>query len=103
MSKTIFEESCGIVMTKDKKCVVRGRNRQKILCLVDETCRARVYKSGIAKNLESFIDQRFLKISDGVKREYNLDTNLYRDAKDVLGELETVKLKGVYLLIDEDK
>lgn len=98
----LFEESCGVIMTADKKCIVRGRSRRKTLCLVGEKSRLRVYKAGISKGIESLVELKYLELSDGVKKKYNIDTNMYKDAHNIIGKLESVKIKGLYVLRDEE-
>ena len=91
----LFRENCGVIMTTDKKCVLRGKGSYNMcLCLVEEKSRYSIRKYRNVKNIEKYIDTRWIKVSDKVKELYNLDTNRYD--KDKMGELVSVKLKVTY-------
>lgn len=91
----LFRENCGVIMTPDKKCVLRGKGSYNMcLCLVEEKSRYSIRKYRNVKNIEKYIDTRWIKVSDKVKELYNLDTNKYD--KDKMGELVSVKLKVTY-------
>ena len=91
----LFRENCGVIMTPDKKCVLRGKGSYNMcLCLVEEKSRYSIRKYRNVKNIEKYIDTRWIKVSDKVKELYKLDSNRYN--KDKMGELISVKLSVTY-------
>lgn len=41
----LFKETCGVIMTSDKKCILRGKSRYGMtLCLTTENSRLKVRK-----------------------------------------------------------
>lgn len=91
----LFKENCGVIMTQDKKCVLRGKGTYNMcLCLIEEKSRFSIRKYRNVKNIEKYIDTRYIKVSDKVKELYNLDTDRY--SKEKMGELISVKLKVTY-------
>lgn len=91
----LFKENCGVIMTQDKKCILRGKDTYNMcLCLIEEKSRFSIRKYRNVKNIEKNIDTRYLRVSDKVKEFYKLDSNSYN--KDKMGELISVKLKVTY-------
>lgn len=95
----ISKETRGVIMTSDKKCILRGHGAYKMkLHLIDEKSRLKIKMFKNTKGITDFIDKRFIAVSDAVKEEYKLESNKY-DSK-VLGELIGVKLNATYELED---
>lgn len=96
----IFEESCGVVMTQDKKCILRGRSDYNMmLTTLDEKSKLKVRKWGISKNFLDFVNKRHIKLSDKVKKLYNIEDDYYNEEK--IGELIEIKAKSK-IVIEED-
>ena len=90
-----FKETCGVIMTPDKKCILRGKSRYGMqLCLVDEKSRLKVHKWGITKGITNLVNTKYIRVSNNVKELYNIDGNKYDPAK--MGELIAVKLNVTY-------
>lgn len=93
----LFKETRGVIMTPDKKCILRGHGAYKMkLHLLDEKSRLKIKMYKNTKGIADFIDKRFITVTDAVKEEYKLESNKY-DSK-IMGELIGVKLKATYEL-----
>ena len=90
-----FKETCGVIMTPDKKCILRGKSRYGMqLCLVDEKSRLKVRKWSISKGITNFVDTKYIRVSNNAKELYNIAGNKYEPDK--MGELIAVKLNVTY-------
>lgn len=95
----IFEEACGVVMTQDKKCILRGRSDYNMmLTTLDEKSKLKVRKWGIGKNFLCFICNHKIKLSDKVKELYDLSDDYYKEEK--IGKLVEVKAKSKIIAED---
>lgn len=91
----LWSESRGILMTEDKKCVLRGCDKySQILTLVDEKTKYKIKQWRSSKNLERYVDFRRLLVSDKVKELYGLDNSCYNEEK--VGKLISVKVEATY-------
>lgn len=99
MSGLLFSESKAVCMTEDKKCILRGRSKyNRELCLVGEKSRLAILTYRSKTNAELYAPNDFYKIrlSEGVRKLYNVDTNIYD--KNIIGKLIGVKVNTYYEL-----
>lgn len=93
----ISKETRGVIMTPDKKCILRGHDTYTMkLHLLDEKSRLKLKMYKNTKGITDFIDKRFITVTDAVKKMYNLTNNKYNS--EIMGELIGVKLKATYEL-----
>lgn len=89
-----WKENRKVIMTKDRKCIVRGKGQNSyILCTVDEQSRYKI-KDMINPKLTIERFKKFLlPISDEVKKLYNTESCWYFE--EVMGDLEEVKIECI--------
>lgn len=93
-----WSESRGILMTEDKKCVLRGCDKyNQILTLVDEKTNYKIKQWRSSKNLERYVNSSRLLVSDKVKELYGLENKRYNEEK--MGKLISVKLEATYKIL----
>lgn len=98
----IGNEKNYVIMTKDKKCIVKGsKNTKLVLTTLDEKCNLMLYtcrqKKIVCNNLNA--GYRNLTLTDNVRDLYKTKNKYYSDSG--LPELIAVKIKTTYEVEDE--
>lgn len=89
-----WKENRKVIMTKDRKCIVRGKGKDSyILCVVGEQSRYRIKDMVHAKYTIEKFQRTHLPISEGVKKLYNTESCWY--SRELFGELEEVKIECI--------
>lgn len=86
-------------MTPDRKCIVRGHSKYNmVLCTVDEKSKFKIRYYRHYKNITDYTEYYKIRVTEEVKKLYNLDSNMYN--KEKMGELIGVKVKAYYEIDD---
>ena len=89
------KETRGVIMTPDKKCILRGHdNYHMVMCTVEEKSKFKIKAYRHFKNITDYINTDRLRITEQVKQLYGIDGNLYNAEK--MGKLIGVKIKAYY-------
>lgn len=95
----VIASNRAIIMTEDRKCVLRGTSRTKYeLCLVNEKSRRTIKEFRGLKTAESFTEYGRIRLTDKVKEYYNTKNNLYTD--EVKDKIKLVPVKVKKLLLE---
>lgn len=99
--RLLFTETENIIMTPDKKCILRGNSKYNMtICLVDEPSKLKVKHSRNGKAMLQSVQAHMskswsnIKMTDAVRKLYNTDKSLYKE--DELGELIAVKVEAKF-------
>ena len=92
----IVAQNRAVIMTEDKKCILRGTSKTKYeLCLVGEKSKRQIKEARGIKSAEDIVRYNdFIYLSDAVKEFYNVEYNRYRD-DDKIPKLIGVKARKV--------
>lgn len=81
----IVAQNRAVIMTEDKKCILRGTAKTRYeLCLVEEKSKRQIKEARGIKSAEDIVKYNdFIRLSDAVKEFYGTDSNLYREGEKV--------------------
>lgn len=97
MSKMLVEnDKLFVIMTADKKCIVRGKTRYILATIEEERGNYKLYTcrhgSSVSRNMQS--NKAYLNLTDNVKELYGTKSNYYK--ADELPELIAVRARTTY-------